>query len=107
MAVEIDKLEAAADMAQRITITSGGASAILAFLNANAGAFGLLIALIGVLVNVYYRRKAHKLLLQRPLYRGYYGAAKFSQKALHVERERLAAERARLEAERAAMERHR
>lgn len=102
--MEIEHLEAAADMAMRVTYTGSALGSILAFINANAGALSFMVAVVGLLVNIYYRRKAHRVLMKRPLYRGYYGAAKYSQEHLQKERRALELERAQLKAEREALD---
>lgn len=102
--MELEKLNAVADVASKVTYTGAGMGALLAFINANAGGLSLLVAVIGLLINLYYKHKAHKALLQRPMYRGYYGAAKYSQEHVRKERKKLDAERAALAAERAELD---
>lgn len=57
-----EHLQAIADIGSKMTYSGSGIAVLLGWLNQYAGAFGLVIAFIGVCINGYYRRKAYKLL---------------------------------------------
>lgn len=59
--MKTETLDAISATAGKVTVVGAGASAVLTFIVSNfAGLMGVLIALIGLLVNLYYKRKADR-----------------------------------------------
>ncbi len=60
--MKLETAQQVADVATKVQYGGAGFASLMSFLNQNAAALGLLVAILGFAVNWYYKEKAHRLL---------------------------------------------